>query len=99
MSYVRIWRYQVTPGQENDFLKAYGPEGDWAGLFRRSESYRGTELLRAVPPATGYLTLDRWRSETDWQRFLEEHHTAYQELDRHLAPLCQEDIDLGSFEA
>ncbi len=99
MSYVRLWRYEVTPGREHDFVKAYGPEGDWARLFRRGEGYLGTELLRASPPATGYLTLDRWRSETDWRRFLEKQHSAYAELDRLLAPLCQENVELGNFEA
>ncbi len=99
MSYVRIWRYQVAPERELEFVKAYGPEGDWAGLFRRGEGYLGTELLRASPPAAGYLTLDRWRSAADWRRFLEKHRAAYEELDRRLAPLCQEDVELGNFEA
>ncbi len=97
MPYLRLWRYRIAPGREIDFEKAYGPDGDWAQLFRLGAGYLGTELLRSTPPATGYMTIDRWRSEADWRRFLEKHGDAYQELDRRLAPLTTEDVEIGNY--
>lgn len=97
MPYLRIWRYRITPGREAEFDRAYGPEGDWAQLFARAEGYLDTELLRAVPPATHYCTIDRWRSLADWQQFLADHDAAYRALDAKLAPLCTEDVEVGSF--
>lgn len=99
MPYLRIWRYRVAPGREADFARAYGPDGDWAQLFRATDGYLGTTLLRAAAPANGYLTVDRWRTAADWQRFLADHGEAYRTLDQRLAPLCVEDIELGSYES
>ena len=61
------------------------------------EGYLGTELLHPHQPSGLYLTIDRWRSEADWQRFLANHGTAYRSLDARLAPLCAEDTEVGSF--
>jgi len=99
MPCLRLWRYRVAPGREAAFERAYGPDGDWAVLFRRGDGYLGTELLRAVPPGTGWVTIDRWRSEADWRAFLEKHGDAYRELDRRLAPLTAEDVEIGNYDA
>ena len=40
-----LWRYRVKPEHREAFEAAYGPDGDWARLFRRHEHYLGTELL------------------------------------------------------
>ena len=42
---------------------AYGPEGDWARLFRTAPGFLGTTLLKGEGPPPEYLTLDR-RCET-----------------------------------
>lgn len=97
MPYLRIWRYHVAAGKAAEFEKTYGPDGDWARLFLLGEGYLGTELLHPVPPGTGYVTIDRWRSVADWQRFLEKHGAAYRELGRRLTPLCTENVELGNF--
>ncbi|HYC71700.1 MAG TPA: antibiotic biosynthesis monooxygenase [Opitutaceae bacterium] len=99
MPYIRIWRYQVAPGREQDFRAAYGPAGDWARLFRRADGYLGTELIQAAPDSRLYLTIDRWRAAADWDRFLAAHREPYQALDRRLAPLCAQDVEVASFEA
>ena len=97
MPYVRVWKFRTAPGRTADFESAYGPAGDWARLFRLGEGYLGTELLHPHQPSGLYLTIDRWRSEADWQRFLANHGTAYRSLDARLAPLCAEDTEVGSF--
>ncbi len=97
MPYVRVWKFRATPGRTVEFESAYAPDGDWARLFRLGDGYLGTEFLH--PQSTGglYLTIDRWRSEADWQRFLDHHGAAYRALDQRLAPLCAEDTEVGSF--
>lgn len=97
MSYVRLWRYRVTLGREIEFAQAYGPDGDWARLFRRGAGYLHTELLRETPGAGACLTINRWRTAADWQGFLEKHGPAYRELGRRLAPLCTENVELGNY--
>lgn len=99
MPYHRLWRYQVAPGRITEFEQAYGPTGVWAQLFARGAGYLGTELLRPLPPGTGYITLDHWQSEAAWLAFLEHHASAYQELGRQLDPLCAENVEIGNFQS
>ena len=99
MTYLRIWRYLAAPGREAEFEQAYGPRGDWARLFARGEGYLGTEFVRPVAPARHYLTIDRWRSAAAWAGFLTAHRADYDELDRRLASLCAEDLEIASGDA
>lgn len=74
-----LWSYEVAAAQIEDFESGYAPDGDWARLFGRAQGYRGTELLRASPGH--YVTIDRWRSEADFEAFQREFGEAYRELD------------------
>lgn len=75
-----VWRYEVLEASRTAFEATYGPTGDWARLFARSEGFRGTELLRAGDGS--YLTLDVWRSQADFDAFMADHGEAYEALDR-----------------
>jgi len=97
MNLVRTWRFRPAAGRQREFELAYGPDGDWARLFRLGDGYLGTELVKLAPAGDRYLTIDRWRSEADWQRFLEQHGAAYHELDRRLAPLCAEEEEIKHY--
>ena len=44
--FVILWEFQVKPGFEDEFARVYGTDGDWARLFRQSETYRDTRLSR-----------------------------------------------------
>ncbi|HEY6942239.1 antibiotic biosynthesis monooxygenase family protein [Dokdonella sp.] len=63
-----IWRFRVQPDRTDAFERAYGPRGDWARLFERAEGYAGTELLKLHGEPATWLTIDRWRSEGDYER-------------------------------
>jgi hypothetical protein len=76
---------------------AYGAGGDWTRLFRQGDGYLGTELLHPAQPGGLYLTIDRWRRESDWNDFLAAHGAAYRALDAKLAALCAEDSEIGDF--
>jgi hypothetical protein len=47
--YVVLWRFRPREGRQSEFERAYGPSGEWALLFRRSDGYLGTELLSSAP--------------------------------------------------
>jgi hypothetical protein len=46
--YVIVWQFQIAAEREEAFETAYGPRGDWARFFGRSNDFQGTELLRAA---------------------------------------------------
>ena len=91
-----IWRYEVHEPHRAEFEAVYGPTGEWARLFARSEGFRGTELLRAADGS--YLTLDVWRAKSDFDVFLAEHGADYEALDRRSEGWTTHEHRLGEFE-
>ncbi len=85
--YVRVWEYRVDPGQVDAFLAGYGPEGDWARLFRKGRGYAGTDLYRNTDDGTLFITVDHWSSAALWAEFLERYREPYEALDARLARL------------
>ena len=84
--FVRVWEYEV-PGHQAAFIAAYAADGPWAELFARADGFLGTELYRDGR-ADRFLTIDRWRSEADWQSFLHAFGSAYDDLDAQLEGLA-----------
>jgi hypothetical protein len=106
--YVIVWEFQVSEARLPDFERAYGPTGNWAAFFKRSDAYRGAELLRAQreddgPTETGgelgyYWTIDRWDSREAYETFNERFDAEYAAMDARFAELCDLEVCLGKFE-
>jgi heme-degrading monooxygenase HmoA len=79
--FTRIWRFCPAPGALQDFVRVYGPDGDWAKLFGPGDGYLGTELRPLEDGSGDYLTVDRWASEEAWDAFRTEHSSEYEALD------------------
>lgn len=95
--YSIVWRYEVGPGEARAFEAAYGPEGDWARLFRQAHGFRGVELFHGASGT--YLTLDHWDNEAAFQAFQAAHGEAYAALDARFAPLSRGQTRLGALTA
>lgn len=91
-----LWRYAVRPGAEARFAAMYGPEGDWARLFRMAAGFVRTELLREA--GGGFATLDYWDEAASFERFKAAFADAYAELDARCEPLTEAEEKLGVFE-
>jgi len=96
--FVALWEYEVKPGGEERFENAYGPEGEWARLFRRDQRYRGTRLLRAVGAERVYVTMDEWESRAAYEEFREKFAKEYAELDRKCERLTVSERHLAKYE-
>ena len=95
--YVIVWEFRVRAAAEAEFLEKYGPEGVWARLFRQSESYLRTELVRDVAVERRFLTLDYWQSEEAFKAFRNEHPADYERLDKEMESLTEQETRLGAF--
>ena len=95
--FVVVWQFEVAEEKVAAFEAAYGPEGNWAQLFRKSADYLGTELLRDAFVAGTYLTIDRWKSEDAFRAFRKDHDAAYEELDRACDALTQKETRVGAY--
>ncbi len=97
--FVVVWRFEIAEDKMGSFEAAYGPEGAWAQLFRKSPNYLGTELLRDAYVPGGYLTIDRWASEADFRAFRKEHDPEYETLDRECDALTGRESRIGAYTA
>jgi lysophospholipase L1-like esterase/quinol monooxygenase YgiN len=92
-----IWAFEVPEDRRPAFEAAYGPDGDWARLFRRDEGCLETELLTDDADASRYLTIDRWRSAQDRHRFMTDWASAYRALDGDCEALTSDETLIGTF--
>ena len=97
--FVVVWQFEIAEEKIAQFEAAYGPEGAWARLFRRSPEYHGTELLRDAYIPGGYLTIDRWSSEDAFRAFRKDHDADYETLDRACDALTLRETRVGAYTA
>lgn len=95
--YVYAWEFQVKAAMRVQFEREYGPAGSWVQLFDRASGYLGTALLRDLADPARYITIDRWRSASDYRDFRARFATQYAELDRRCERLTERETSLGSF--
>jgi heme-degrading monooxygenase HmoA len=93
-----VWSYDVKPEQVKPFERVYGPQGEWAQLFERAPGFAGTELRRERDRAGHYLTIDRWLTRADYQRFRDAFRTEYEALDTRCTRMTDVDSKIGDFE-
>jgi quinol monooxygenase YgiN len=95
--YVYVWAFEVAPGREPEFLSAYSPSGAWSQLFQRAAGYLETLLLQDQSVPGRFLTVDRWRSQSDRDAFLARFRAEYDALDHACESLTQKETSLGSY--
>ena len=96
--YAIVWEFRVRPGCEGQFEQVYGPEGDWARFFRQGRGYAATQLIRDESDPRRYLTIDFWRSRTDYEAFRQQHAEEYRLIDDKCETMTEREVSLGTFE-
>ena len=94
--FVVIWEYTIRVGSESEFEALYGPQGAWVSLFRENAGYLDTELMRDNETGA-YLTLDRWRSEADYDAFQQAAAPRYAKIDAQGDVLTVHERRLGRY--
>ena len=92
-----IWRFTAKQGKEEEFEGIYGPNGDWAVLFRKGDGYAGTELHNNQEIPQSYLVIDRWQSRDAFKRFKERFTKEYSALDVRCEELTEREEHVGDF--
>jgi heme-degrading monooxygenase HmoA len=95
--FVALREFEVKPGCEKRFEKVYGPDGDWAKLFRNDSNYREIRLLGDATRAEIYLTIDFWKSRQAYERFMES-QAEYKKLDAAGESLTLRERKIGWYE-
>ncbi|MBX3703401.1 MAG: antibiotic biosynthesis monooxygenase [Steroidobacteraceae bacterium] len=92
-----IWEFHVRADRQREFERRYGPEGDWARLFRGAPGFIGLELLQDRENGLRYVTLDRWTDAEAFRAFHASHAAEYAALDRECQGLTEREAPLGEF--
>ena len=93
-----LWEFEVKPGCEERFEKVYGPDGDWAQLFRSDSHFQETRLLRDPFRPAFYLTLDFWKSRQSYEGFMSAHRAEYKAIDSAGEHLTVNERRIGAYE-
>ena len=99
MTFVVMWEFEPRPDAVREFVRAYGPAGEWVALFRRSPDYLGTELLRDANAPSRWVTIDRWTSREAYDRFRAGRAVEYRAIDERCERLTEHEAFVGAFEA
>ncbi|MGC1482713.1 MAG: hypothetical protein WA789_02870 [Candidatus Acidiferrum sp.] len=93
-----LWEYDVKPGSEEVFESIYGPEGDWAQLFRHDPAYQRTLLLHDRLRGRNYVTCDFWETRKAYKEFRLRNSDAYHALDKRCEEFTLAEREIGAFE-
>ena len=97
MNYCVIWEFEVAEARRDAFEAAYGPEGPWARLFRKSAGFLEVKLLHCLDRTGTYCTVDRWASEAAFHGFHQDFAAEYEGLDSRLAGIARRETRIGAF--
>lgn len=98
MAHVRVWKFRPPAEGEDAFRNAYSAGGVWAELFGKAPGFIGTSLLRPVESDGWWLTIDRWESLSDFERFDRDFGDDYRALDAEFEGVAGEEEFVGTFE-
>jgi hypothetical protein len=96
--YCYIWSFAIRPEYVKEFQAAYGPDGDWARLFRSDPEYVRTILLADREDAARFLTLDFWSSCEACASFRLRFSSQFEALDNSFERFTTEEVQIGSFD-
>ena len=96
--FIVIWEYRVKPEKQAEFEQFYSAEGNWAELFKRGAGFTGTELWQDEGEPLRYLTIDRWKSQAQYEAFQTQWAEAYQALDAQCEALTEQEARLGGWQ-
>ena len=94
-----MWQFDVKNGQESEFERLYGVEGEWARLNRQTRSYLGTSFLRDQNRASRYIVIEYWSEMVVYEQHRAYRSDAIASLEGHRTTLVDTVEPLGIFTA
>ena len=94
-----MWQFDVKSGQEGEFERLYGVEGEWATLNRQTRSYLGTSFLRDQNRSSRYLVIEYWSEMLVYEQHRAYRSDAIASLERRGTTLVEAMEPLGVFTA
>ncbi len=96
--FVILWEFRVKRDKLYEFRRAYGPDGDWARLFKRATGFVRTDLLRDRDDRARFVTIDTWQSRRDYDAFRAAFDEDYLRTDARTEAFTDSEERIGIFE-
>lgn len=93
-----MWEYLVYKHHLEEFKKTYGPGGEWVRLFRKADGYVTTHLHQDRSKPERFITVDFWKSKSDFDNFKKQFSREFEEIDRRCEQFTIEETLLGYFD-
>jgi quinol monooxygenase YgiN len=94
-----VWQFQVRPGQQREFERFYGADGEWSKLARRSRSFLGSSFLRDQANGTSYMLIEYWSEMVVYERHRNSHVSDIRSIEERRDVLCEAIMPVGIFTA
>src|SRR3989338_11073918 len=92
-----IWKYEISEIFRQDFEKLYGKNGKWVQLFQTGEGYLETQLIKDVSGSNKYVTIDKWLSQGQYEKFLVENKEQFEIIDVEGENFTKSETKIGWF--
>lgn len=94
-----VWQFDVKSGNEDEFERFYGADGEWTALSRRSRSYLGTSFLKSANTPARYLVIEYWSEMLVYERHQADLSDEIDRLNRQRDALLEATQPVGIFHA
>ena len=95
--FVYIWKYIVKEENIDEFISAYGVEGDWVRLFNKSNDYIQTKLFRSAKIKSLFITIDYWNNKVARDHFIKSNQFEYDKIDKRCEELTVTEDLVGEY--
>lgn len=95
--FIVIWKYEVSKIFKKDFEELYGQNGKWVKLFQTSKGYLETQLIKDVSESNQYVTIDKWVSQSKYEKFLTENKEQFEIIDAEGENFTTSETKIGWF--
>jgi quinol monooxygenase YgiN len=92
-----VWQFEVKPGQQKEFEKFYGADGEWTKVGRASRSFLGSSFLRDQARDTNYLLIEYWSEMVVYEKHRRTVSTDVRQLEERRDALCESSVPLGIY--
>jgi len=96
--FVAIWKFEVNINLRKEFEELYGQNGKWVKLFKNNDGYIETQLIQDISEPKSYMTIDYWKSQSFYEKFLEKNKVQFERIDKEGQGLTTLETKIGWFE-
>jgi quinol monooxygenase YgiN len=94
-----MWNFEVKKGQENEFERLHGVDGEWTAINRNTRSYLGSSFLRDQNRSSRYIVIEYWSEMIVYEQHRARRSAAIASIEERRAGLVESVEPLGIFTA